>query len=98
MRQPGSACEGSGMDLENLPLELLEGGATKQGRRTRETQIHHVVGQPDHLEALRPPVPIQRGDPHLRHDLQHALLEGVPEALLRLTAVGCVFAEPTLVT
>ncbi len=55
-------------------------------RRAAEASVDDVRAEPDDLEELRAAVGVDRGDAHLRQDLEHAGLDGGLEAGLRLGA------------
>jgi hypothetical protein len=73
---------------QRVPPEVGPADAAHHRGRPREADVDHLGGEPDHLEDLGPPVRVDGGDAHLREDLQHPLLDGGLEALLRLGRRG----------
>src|SRR5919204_587448 len=63
-----------GVAFERLPAQFLEPDASERRGRPRKTQVDDVRPQADGLEHLRRAVGVDRGDPHLGHDLQHTFL------------------------
>ena len=55
--------------------------------RVREVRVDELLAQADRLEHLRAAVALQRRDAHLRHDLQHALVERLDVVLDRLLSI-----------
>jgi hypothetical protein len=56
--------------------DRLDAHAANARRRPREIAIDEVFRQADRLEDLRAAIALQRRDAHLRHHLQHALVQG----------------------
>ena len=77
----------------DLALELGEADAADRARRPDERAVDDLVGEADRVEDLRAAVARDVGDPHLRHDLEHAVLDRVLEAQLRLGRRGPVAAD-----
>ena len=79
--------------LECLPLEAVE-ARTADGRgRAAEVLAAEVRSRPDRVEEPGAAIARDVRDPHLGHDLQHALLEGAEEPTLRLVGRGSVAAD-----
>ena len=76
-----------------LALELGEADATERGRRACEAELGHLGREAERFEELRAAVRGHVGDPHLRHHLENAVLEGGAEAALRLLRRRVVAAE-----
>ena len=68
----------------DLALELGEADAADRRRRADEAEVDHLLREPERVEDLRAAVGGDVGDPHLGHDLQHAVLDRRAEAPLRL--------------
>src|SRR5918992_271584 len=62
--------------------QLVQADPTERGRGAGEAAVDDLLVQADDLEDLRPPVGVEDRDAHLGHDLEHALLQGVPVAVL----------------
>ena len=69
------AVEGARMSLPDLLRDLLHADAADTRRSHREVLLDEVAVKADGLEDLGAAVALQRGDAHLRHHLQHALVE-----------------------
>src|SRR5438876_296811 len=67
-----------------LGLELGEADSAHGRGRSREAELDHLAPEPERLEHLRAAVARDVADAHLGHDLEHAVLDGVAVAALRL--------------
>jgi hypothetical protein len=65
----------------------VEADAANAGQRAREVPLDHVLVEADGLEDLRAAVALERGDPHLGHDLEDPLVEGLDVVLHRRLVV-----------
>ena len=74
-------------------LELLEpdGAGVRRGRG--KERVDHVAGEAEHVEQLGPAVRVEVGDAHLRHHLQHPVLDRRAVPLLCLGGGRVVAAE-----
>jgi hypothetical protein len=72
-----------------LARDHVEADALDARRRPGEVALDDVVRDADRLEDLRAAVALQRRDPHLGHDLEDALVDGLAVVLERL--VGATF-------
>ena len=65
------------MAAQRLLLEHREAHALQAAHGAAEAAVDHLVREPDRLEDLRALVGLHRRDPHLRHDLEHSLRDGL---------------------
>ena len=73
-----------GEPAERVPLEPVEPDPADRGRRSAEEALAETPVEADRLEQPCAPVAGDVGDPHLRHDLQDAVLERAQETRLGL--------------
>ena len=52
--------------------------------------LHEIVREPDRLEGLRAAVALQRGDSHLRHDLEQPFVHRLDVCGVRVGWIGLV--------
>ncbi len=78
--------EGGGMLREDVLGQIFEAQPAELAHRPRQAEVDDVVAKAECLEDLGAPVGVDRRDPHLRHDLQHAVFERGAVALLRVAA------------
>ncbi len=76
--------------FERLVLEPLEARAADRRRRSREQLPAQRAIEPDRLEEPSAAIAGDVRDPHLRHHLEHALLERREEPALGLAGRGPV--------
>jgi hypothetical protein len=67
--------KGHGVAPENLAGDDVDADAADPRRRPREVLIHECPIEADRFEDLRAAVALQRGDAHLGHHLQDALVQ-----------------------
>ena len=84
------------MAFQRHGAELGEPEPTQGRSRARQAELHDLRAEPHGLEDLSGAVRIDRGDAHLGHHLQHALLDGPPESVLGDVRRGRVAAHPPL--
>ena len=75
---------------QSLVGDQIHADAADARRRAGEMPIDERGAQSHRLPHLRAAVTLQRGDPHLRHDLEQAFAERLDVALLRSGAVRLV--------
>ena len=73
-----------GVASQGVLGDPVEAGATDPPLDVLEGDVADLLVEADRLEELRSPVGGDRAHPHLRHDLEEALLEARPVVLLRL--------------
>jgi hypothetical protein len=99
--EPGArAAVAVGVAPEDVGAEVGEPDAPDRGERAVEAQLDDLATEPVRLEDLRRPVGVDGRDAHLRHDLQHAVLNRVLVVLERFGRLesldhplGCAFGE-----
>ena len=82
--------EGPRVPGPGLSGQHLEADAAQPGGGPGEAGADDLLAQPDGLEDLRPGVGGDGGDPHLRHDLQQALAQGLDQVLRGLLSGNAV--------
>ena len=75
--------------------DLLDADALHPARGAGEVAVHEPAREPDGIEDLRPAIGLVGGDPHLGHDLEQPLADGLDEAGLELL-VGAGRDQPLL--
>ena len=88
---------GVGVAGEHVAGQLLEAHAAERGGGPGEAGVDDLPGQACALEDLGGPIAVEGGDPHLRHDLEHALLGGALQVGLHLTGGGVVTPDAAVV-
>mmetsp|Transcript_14229 Transcript_14229/g.43052 ORF Transcript_14229/g.43052 Transcript_14229/m.43052 type:complete len:275 (-) Transcript_14229:1188-2012(-) len=81
---------GDGVQKLGVRLQRVEAGAADSRRRAREADVHDRRVQADRFKNLSALVRLERRDAHLRHDLQHALRQGLAVRERQRLVVGHV--------
>ena len=76
--------EGAIVAQRHFPGDHVDADAAETRRGVREVLVDERLAESDRLEDLRAAIARQRGDPHLRHDLEDALVQRLDVVLDRL--------------
>ena len=79
------------MTPRSLALHAVQADSSHPGRGPGEIFVNQLLVQAHGLEDLRAPVALHRGDAHLGHHFEHALLVGLDEILLGVSGFGPVY-------
>ena len=82
----GAVHPGEAVAPGDLLGHLVEADAAEPAHGAGEVLVDQLLGQTDGLEDLGAGVGRHRRDPHLGHDLEHALAAGLDEVAHRLAA------------
>ena len=72
--------------LHRVGRDLLDADAFHPGRGAREVLVHKPAREPHRIKNLGAAIGLVGGDPHLRHDLEQTLADGLDVVGLQLLA------------
>ena len=76
--------------LQRLGFQGVQADAADPGRGPGEILVDQLLAQPDRLKYLGAAIALNRGDAHLGHDLENALLISFDEVFLGVVWLGAV--------
>ena len=94
--EAGTRTGGGAGTRDRLLLQLVEADSPDRPRRPRKSGLDEVTVEAERLEGLRAAVAGDVRDPELRHHLEHAVLDRLLEARLRLGRRRAVAADPVV--
>ena len=87
--------ERGGVPAEDVLADRLEAQAAERRGDAREAEVDDLGREADRFDDLGAPVRVERGDTHLRHDLEEPVLDRTEVTVLRFVRLD-VAAETTV--